>query len=177
MKIAYIITGLIIAMGAVVIPMKSAAASIGLEAADAVIPVGGTNTLILKTSDGVTLTIPNDHWYKVKEPDGDRCDLDVTKFTFPITVTGAFSVVYPNDFDISIKDDPNSGDNICNTSNIGEYEVDVDAKASIGNINAKIDFDVSFLVLPESPIGAIALIVAPVAAVSAYLLRKNHITA
>ncbi len=177
MKIAYIITGLIIAMGAVAMPIKNAAASIGIEADQPVIPVGSTNTLKLWTGGGVTLAIPDDDWFKVKEPDGDRCDLDEAKFTFPITVAGAFSVVYPDDFDISTaKDDPLTGDNRCDTMNIGEYEVDVDARANAGTINTKIDFDVSFFVLPESPIGAIALIVAPIAAVSTYLLRKKNIT-
>src|SRR5207247_10810759 len=70
-----------------------------------------------------------------------------------IPASGIITKVYPTDFSL----DTSGGDGVCNTAQIGTYkatsEVEVDGVVS----KSTVEFNTNFFVIPESPIGIIAL--------------------
>ncbi len=125
------------------------------------IPVGGTIDITFTNIYGVllpTVTIA------VKEADGDICRY----VTHWIASGSSFTVTYPTDFN------PDTGSISCDTNTPGTYLV----KSRAGDPNvppSEKTFNTSFLVLPETPIGAIAIIGSSLAGISAYaMLRRRN---
>ncbi|MEM2966283.1 MAG: hypothetical protein QW052_05025, partial [Candidatus Nitrosocaldaceae archaeon] len=153
-------------------PKKSYAVE-GIAVSDGVISVSNQVKIKL-VADDYSITIPTKYWYRVYEPDGDVCVPKATLITFPYTITapGSLTLTYPNHFEPDI---PNStGDLQCTTNVTGEYEVYVDANTTIGSVNYIVYFDVSFFVVPQSPIGAVAIVGSSIAALGAFMAFKRR---
>ncbi len=60
----------------------------------------------------------------VEESDRDICTT-VTDFAIILNLASSISMTYPDDFILSRLDDENSGDNRCDTDNIGIYIVHI----------------------------------------------------
>ncbi|MEM4275631.1 MAG: hypothetical protein QXK74_00965 [Candidatus Nitrosocaldaceae archaeon] len=173
-RITYLAIAAILAMSAVIAqPTKSYAVE-GIAVNDGVISVGNTVKIKLVAGD-YPLTIPNQRWYKVYEPDGDRCVPNDALISFPYTITvgNSLTLTYPTHFELDTTYS-NGGDLQCTTNVTGEYEVDVDARTTIGSVNYKVDFDVSFFVVPQSPIGAVAIVGSSIAALGAFMAFKRR---
>ena len=120
------------------------------------IQVNGTAeiTLTMESSGIGSTTVTG---WAVFEPDQDVCE---TSVVVPIPPGGSITKVYPTDFTISSADDPNTGNNQCDTGTISTYTVLV--STSIGDPILKT-FSTSFGVVPESIIGAVGVVSASIA--------------
>ena len=82
-----------------------------------------------------------------------------------IPASGILTKEYPTDFTL----DTAKGDGACNTMQIGIYkaesEVEVDGVVS----KSTAEFETNFFVVPESPVGAAALLGSSIAALGVYI--------
>ena len=138
-----------------------------LRAGNGVISLGGTNLLTQKldTSASVTGKLLS---LTVLEPDGDTCVANSLPETIP--PSGMLTREYPTDFSL----DTAGGDGACNTTQIGVYkaesEVEVDGVVS----KSTAEFKTNFFVIPESPVGAAALIGSSLAALGGFMYFRRH---
>ena len=146
---------------------QSASATDILSLSTTTIPVGGTLTFTFTNTLNHTIDVGT---IAVKEPDGDICRVLHSN----IPAGGGYTAVYPTDFH------PDGGSVACDTNTAGEYHV----KARLGTpTNDGRDnqqealFTTSFFVLPESPVGAAALMGSSIAALSGFFLWKKRSTA
>ncbi len=124
------------------------------------IPLGGTiDITFTNIYDELLPTVS----IVVKEADGDICRY-IEHWVLP---NSSFTVTYPTDFN------PDMSSVGCDTNTPGTYFV----KSRAGNPNIpdrEKTFNTSFLVLPETPIGALAIIGSSLVGISAYTMLKRR---
>jgi hypothetical protein len=104
----------------------------------------------------------------VFEPDGDVCG--ATGLSAGIPLAG-LSKEYPTDFALV----SNSGDGACDTGDIGTYQAQSQVETDNGSAIDTAQFETeSPFVLPESPIGLIALVATSLVALGAFVFLKNR---
>jgi hypothetical protein len=124
------------------------------------IPLGGTIDITFTNIYNSTLPTVS---IVVKEADGDVCRY----IKHNVTPGSSFTVQYPTAFN------PDQGSSGCDTNTPGQYFV----KSRAGNPqipDTEQTFLTSFLVLPETPIGALAIIGSSLAGISAYTMLKRR---
>lgn len=124
----------------------------------------------------LTLTMDNEGFdnanilvWNVEEPDGDICTANIDLNKIILHPSSSISMDYPDNFILSGLDDENNGDNECNTNNIGIYVVNI--LTNIGDPIIK-SFDVSFIVIPESSIGILAMVAIPLVLLGYWRMRR-----
>ncbi|MCI0559198.1 MAG: Ig domain-containing protein [Nitrososphaera sp.] len=137
----------------------------GLYADPTNIPLDGTTSLT-QLSDGanngelMSLT--------VLEPDGDVCAANGVEASIP---SEGITKEYPSDFALM----SNGGDGLCDTGDVGVYHAQSQVSTNAGTVVDSAEFETdSPFVLPESPIGMIALMASSLAVLSAFLFLKNR---
>jgi hypothetical protein len=104
----------------------------------------------------------------VFEPDGDVCG--ATGLSAGIPLSG-LSKEYPTDFALVT----NGGDGSCDTGDVGTYQAQSQVETDNGAVVDTAQFEAeSPFVLPESPIGLIALVATSLAALGAFIFLKNR---
>jgi len=104
----------------------------------------------------------------VFEPDGDTCAATGLGLSIP---TGGISKEYPSDFALM----SNGGDGICDTGDVGVYHAQSEMNTTSGTLINTAEFETdSPFVLPESPIGIIALMASSLAVLGAFTILKNR---
>jgi hypothetical protein len=104
----------------------------------------------------------------VFEPDGDVCG--ATGLSAGIPLSG-LSKEYPTDFALVT----NGGDGSCDTGDVGTYQAQSQVETDNGAVVDTAQFEAeSPFVLPESPIGLIALVATSLAALGAFVFLKNR---
>lgn len=104
----------------------------------------------------------------VFEPDGDVCG--ATGLSAGIPLAG-LSKEYPTDFTLVA----NGGDGVCDTGDIGTYQAQSQVETDNGSAVDTAQFETeSPFVLPESPIGLIALVASSLAALGGFVFLKNR---
>ena len=104
----------------------------------------------------------------VQEPDGDVCAANNLGSDIP---AGGVSKEYPTDFSLVSE----AGDGICDTGNLGMYHAQSQVSTKNGMVEDSTQFETeSIFVLPESPIGLIALIGSSLAAFGAFMLVRGR---
>jgi hypothetical protein len=137
-----------------------------LTANPGVINLGQTTDITQKidTCSGLTGNIIS---WTVSEIDGDICGANSLPEAIP--ASGSVTKEYPTEFSLLTS----GGDGICDTGDIGKYVVGT--QVEIGGVVQPFtdEFDTSFFVVPESPIGAAALVASSLAALAAYMLVRK----
>jgi hypothetical protein len=179
-KLYWAIVGIVAATLLGAVPAR-ADGGIGLTAEPGVIKPGETTNLILSfeddddeieaDSDDIGVTVVS---WMVQEPDGDTCQ--ATGLPDGFEGEGSITKVYPTDFE------PVGGGE-CDTNTAGEYPVEVMADVEFEDDDDAIETDdgqterttfrVSFFVLPESPIGAVAIIGSSLGALAALAVVRR----
>jgi hypothetical protein len=129
---------------------------------------GQTVKIVQKIDAGASET-GTVQWMNVTEPDGDIC----TARDLPeeIGVEGSLTRVYPTDFTIVTL----AGDGICSTmTTTGTHTITSLANIDGVLIQGKAQFETSFFVVPESPIGAVVLIISSLAALGGFVYFRQH---
>src|SRR5437870_5253676 len=143
-------------------PRSSISGENALVADKGVISLGETTKLIQKidASSGLTGNLVS---LRVLEADGDTCVANGVPETIP--ASGIIRKVYPTDFSL----DTSGGDGARNTAQIGTYKAT--SEVEVGGVVSKstVEFNTNFFVIPESPIGLIALVGSSFAALGAYM--------
>ena len=126
-----------------------------LTAADSIVGLGETVTLIQEidaagSDTGTLLSL------KVTEPDGDLCEAQGLPQDIP--AAGRISKEYPTNFVF----DTAGGDGICNTMKTGTYKAVSTVEVNGSVSSSETEFQTDFFVVPESPIGAAALMASSV---------------
>ena len=104
----------------------------------------------------------------VFEPDGDVCG--ATGLSAQVPLAG-LNKEYPADFALV----SGGGDGVCDTEDVGPYQAQSQVDTDNGSAVDTAKFDVeSPFVLPESPIGLIALVATSLAALGAFVFLKNR---
>lgn len=129
------------------------------------IPLDGTTNLVQESdpsSNGQLVSLI------VQEPDGDVCSANGVSASIPV---GGLSKSYPADFTLVTE----SGDGLCDTGDVGTYLAESEVNTNSGLVEDSTQFETdSPFVLPESPIGLIALLGSSVAAFSAFMLLRGQ---
>jgi hypothetical protein len=128
------------------------------------IPLDGTTSLRQQSeqvNDGKLMSL------MVQEPDGDVCAANTSGTEIPVD---GLSREYPTDFALVT----DAGDGMCDTGDIGTYYAhsQVDTKTGTVQDNTQFETDSPF-VLPESPIGLIALLGSSLAVLSAFMIVRG----
>src|SRR3989442_1267839 len=143
-------------------PQPSIYGENALVADKGVISLGETTKLIQKidASSGLTGTLLS---LRVLEADGDTCVANGVPETIP--VSGIITKVYPTDFSL----DTSGGDGACNTAQIGTFKAT--SEVEVGGVVSKstVEFNTNFFVIPESPVGIIALMFSFLAAFGGFM--------
>ncbi len=106
----------------------------------------------------------------VFEPDGDVCGATGLDVAIPLS---GLSKEYPTDFALV----SNGGDGVCDTGDVGTYQAQSQVETDNGAVVDTAQFEAeSPFVLPESPIGLIALVATSLAALGAFVFLKNRDT-
>ncbi len=104
----------------------------------------------------------------VFEPDGDVCGATGLSAAIPLS---GLSKEYPTDFALV----SNGGDGTCDTGDVGTYQAQSQVETDNGAAVDTAQFEAeSPFVLPESPIGLIALVATSLAALGAFVFLKNR---
>jgi hypothetical protein len=132
-----------------------------------VISTGGTTDLTQKldTCNGVSGTIIS---WTVFESDGDTCVADDLPAVVPLT--GAVTREYPTEFTIAIS----GGDGECDTGDVGVFTSETQVNVGAKVLEDRVEFETNFFVIPESPIGVAALMVASLAALGGFMFWKRR---
>ena len=178
-------------MGAVILsiitalPIQNAKADHAniIESDPGVVTIGQSTLLSIHTDPAVTLNAISS-WTVTEGGTGseDICALDHDGDGTPSVPPGPFgsgavvSYTFPDDF-VVITDNPVDGiGDGCDTGAAGQYTVEATVSTEAGEQTFTDDWEVSFLVLPESPLGAIAVIGSSIAALGAFFaLKKRNI--
>lgn len=158
-KIAVVIASIVAMMLVVAAPIRSYAVD-PLTLSSNVIPMGGTVDITFTNIYGVDLPVVA---IVVKEADGDVC----RTLKYNVAADSSFTVTYPTDFN------PDFGSTACDTDDLGEYLV----KSRAGNPNipsSEKQFNTSFFVVPESPIGAVVILGSSLAVIGSYMMLKKR---
>lgn len=135
-----------------------------LSAEPSSIPLYGTTDLTQLSDPAINGELIS---LMVLEPDGDICSALGLSASIPL---GGLTKKYPNDFAVM----SNSGDGICDTGNLGIYHAQSQLRTTVETIVDTAEFQTeSPFVLPESPIGIIALVGSSLAAYGAFAYIKN----
>jgi hypothetical protein len=106
----------------------------------------------------------------VQEPDGDVCAADNVGSDIP---SGGISKEYPTDFSLM----SDAGDGICETGHIGDYYAESQVSTKTGTVQDTTQFETdSPFVLPESPIGLIALMASSLAVLGGFMVIRGRTT-
>lgn len=129
------------------------------------IPLDGTTSITQESApvnNGKLMSLT------VHEPDGDVCSANANGSEIP---ADGISSEYPTDFSLMSE----AGDGTCSTGNVGVYhaESQVSTKNGIVQDSAQFETDSPF-VLPESPIGLIALLGSSLAALGAFAVIRGR---
>lgn len=104
----------------------------------------------------------------VFEPDGDVCGATGLGVDIPSEGLGK---EYPTDFALVL----NGGDGVCDTGDVGTYQAQSQVETDLGSAVDTAQFEAeSPFVLPESPIGLIALVATSLAALGGFVFLKNR---
>ena len=78
--------------------------------------------------------------------------------------------MYPTDFSL----DTSGGDGACNTAQIGTYKAT--SEVEVGGVVSKstVEFNTNFFVIPESPIGIIALMISFLATFGGFMFLRRR---
>ena len=138
-----------------------------LTAADSIVGLGETVTLIQEidaagSDTGTLLSL------KVTEPDGDLCEAQGLPQDIP--AAGRISKEYPTNFVF----DTAGGDGICNTMKTGTYKAVSTVEVNGSVSSSETEFQTDFFVVPESPIGAAALMASSLAALGAFVWSRSY---
>jgi hypothetical protein len=145
------------------VPAKNALAVNGMTASPGVIAPGGTTDLTITLDAPATGTVLS---WDVLEADGDECSAT----GLPAAVGAGITKTYPTDFVLNVA----GGDGVCDTGDIGSYNAEALVKVSVGTMKIVSEFETSFFVLPESPIGAVAIIGSSLGALGAFVGLRRH---
>jgi hypothetical protein len=104
----------------------------------------------------------------VQEPDGDVCAATGLGLDIP---SSGLSKQYPTDFALVT----DAGDGLCDTGDVGTFQAQsqVSTKSGVVQNNAEFETDSPF-VLPESPVGLIALMGSTLAVFGAFMAIKGR---
>ena len=104
----------------------------------------------------------------VQEPDGDVCAASDMGVNIP---TSGLSKEYPTNFELM----SDAGDGICETGDVGIFYAESQVSTTAGIVQDTTQFETqSPFVLPESPIGLIALLGSSLAVLSAFMLVRGR---
>lgn len=146
---------------------SSSLGSTNLFADPASIPLDTTTNLIqeaepVNTGKLMSLT--------VQEPDGDVCEANSSESEIP---DGGLGMEYPTDFSLLTE----GGDGTCDTSHIGTYYAESQVNTTGGLVQDTTQFETqSPFVLPESPVGLIALMASSLAAFGGFMALRGRIS-
>jgi hypothetical protein len=136
-----------------------------LFAAPTNIPLDGTTSLIQESdavNNGKLMALT------VTEPDGDVCAATGLGLDIP---SSGLSKQYPTDFSLVM----DGGDGLCDTGDVGPFQAEshVSTKSGVVQNSAQFETDSPF-VLPESPVGLIALMGSTLAVFGAFMAIKGR---
>jgi|GEM_PF-2359022 len=141
--------------------------STDLFAAPTNIPLDGTTNLVQESdpsNEGVLLSLT------VQEPDGDVCAASEQESEIPVS---GLTNEYPTDFSLVTE----AGDGLCDTGDVGTYLAQSEVSTKGGTVQDSTQFQTdSPFVLPESPIGLIALLGSSLAVFSAFMIIRGRTT-
>lgn len=144
---------------------QSSLGDTGLYADPSDIPLDGTTSLTQLSdpvNNGELMTLT------VLEPDGDSCAATGLSSSIP---SDGLSKEYPTDFTLL----SNGGDGICDTGDVGVYYAQSQVNTAGGQVSDTAEFETeSPFVLPESPIGIVAMMVSSLAVLGAFAFLKNR---
>lgn len=136
-----------------------------LIADPASIPLDATTSLIQESdpvNNGTLMSLT------VQEPDGDVCVAEGLTIDIPADGIGK---VYPDDFGLATE----AGDGICDTSHLGTYVAQSEVATNSGIVLDSAQFVTeSPFVLPESPVGLIALLGSSLAALGGFMVIRGR---
>lgn len=136
----------------------------GLYADPSSIPLDGTSSLTQLSdpvNNGELMSLT------VLEPDGDICAATGLSSSIP---SEGLSKEYPTDFALL----SNGGDGICDTGEVGTYHAQSQVNTEGGQVSDTVEFETqSPFVLPESPIGIVAMMVSSLAVLAAFAFMKG----
>ncbi len=139
----------------------------GVVAEPGAISPGDTTDIEVHTDEGVFLIAINT--WTVAEPDGDICKYE----DLPVFVNqdeAEIEATYPDDFEIDVA----GGNGVCDTNTIGQYITEVGVLTKAGPGIFSDDWEVSFFVVPETVLGAIAVVGSSIAVLGAFMAFKNR---
>lgn len=103
----------------------------------------------------------------VQEPDGDVCAADGGNAEIPVE---GLAKEYPTDFALVT----DAGDGTCDTGDVGTYYAESEVSTKSGTLHDNTQFETdSPFVLPESPVGLVALLGSSLAALGAFALIRS----
>ncbi len=144
---------------------SSGSGSTNLVAVPSNIPLDGTASLTQESesaNNGILMSLT------VQEPDGDVCAASGLSSDIPVD---GLSKEYPTDFALLT----DAGDGICDTGDVGIYYAESEVNTTNGSVEDSAQFETdSPFVLPESPIGLIALMGASLATFSAFMVIRGR---
>lgn len=106
----------------------------------------------------------------VQEPDGDVCAASDMELYIP---GSGLSREYPTNFELVT----DAGDGMCETGDVGIFYAESQVNTTAGVVQDTTQFETqSPFVLPESPIGLIALLGSSLAVLSAFMLVRGRIS-
>jgi hypothetical protein len=139
--------------------------SLNLFAQPGNIPLDSTTSLIQESApvnEGKLMSLT------VQEPDGDVCSASGLGVEIPV---GGLAKEYPTDFALMT----NGGDGICDTGDVGTYYAQSQVSTKMGTMGDSTQFVTdSPFVLPESPIGLIALMGSLLAVFGAFMAIRGR---
>jgi uncharacterized membrane protein (UPF0136 family) len=139
--------------------------STDLSASPSSIPLDGTTSLLQESdpvNEGKLMSLT------VQEPDGDVCAADGQDVVIP---SSGLTNEYPTDFSLVT----DAGDGECDTGDIGTYTAQSEVSTKSGTVQDSTQFEIeSPFVLPESPIGLIALLGSSLAALGAFTVIRGR---
>lgn len=139
--------------------------STDLFASPPLIPLDGTTNLVQESdpaNEGKLMSLT------VQEPDGDVCSANGQDVEIP---SSGLSNEYPTDFSLVT----DAGDGACDTGDIGTYTAQSEVSTKDGTVQDSTQFEIdSPFVLPESPIGLIALLGSSLAALGAFMVMRGR---
>lgn len=145
---------------------SSGLGSTNLFADPSSIPLDTTTDLIQEAEPEYSGTLMS---LTVQEPDGDVCAANGIETEIPV---GGLGNEYPTDFSL-VTDE---GDGTCDTSHIGTYYAESQVNTTEGLVEDTTQFETqSPFVLPESPVGLIALVGSSLAAFGGFMAVRSRI--
>jgi hypothetical protein len=131
------------------------------------IPLDGTTSLIQESepvNSGKLMSLI------VQEPDGDVCYAVGGGLDIP---SSGLTRQYPTDFSLAT----DAGDGVCDTGDVGTYQAQSQLSTNSGTVQNSAEFQTdSPFVLPESPIGIIALMGSTLAVLGVFMAIRGRYT-